>query len=63
MTARRMLAVFLAVDVACAVACLAVLALGGPSPFRVVALLVAVSSALCAAAGLAQSRGRSGGRR
>lgn len=58
MTARRVLAVFLAVDVACAVACLAVLAIGGPTPFRVAALLGAVSSALCAAAGL----GRSGGR-
>lgn len=58
MNARRVLAVFLVVDVVCAAVCLAVLTVGGPTPFRVVVLVGAVSSALCAAAGLRRSRGR-----
>lgn len=58
MTGRRGLAVFLVVDVACAAFWLAVLAAGGLSLFRVAGLLLAVGSALDAAAGLARRGGR-----
>lgn len=58
MNARRVLPVFLVVDVVCAAVCLAVLTVGGPTPYRVAVLLGAVSSALFVAARLRQSRGR-----